>query len=219
MFRITKAEIFKHAYNMRGYKLATGVLDFVYPVFVKLTDSRGNVGWGEANPEQPFTIEDADGTIAALERLLPIVLKAEDPSPHIIDDRLSSERPEEDLMAKAAINVALMDLEGKRRGLPVALLLGDIIRSSMPVSHPLSCGTAEDDIPVIDEVLKQGYVHFMAKMGMPGYPVAGEIERVSKLKERYGDRITIKVDANTGWSREQAREFVDGVDNYPIFIE
>jgi muconate cycloisomerase len=219
MTRIIEAEIFKHAYNMRGYKLATGVIDFVYPVLLKLTDSDGRFGWGEANPEQPFTIEDADDTIAALRRLLPIVLMEEDQTPLHIDERLSNEGRDEDLMAKAAINVALMDLEGKRRGLPVAKLLGDVIRQSMPVSHPLGNGTAEDDIPIIDEVLKQRYVHFMLKMGMPEYSIAGEIERVAKLQKRYGDRITIKVDANTGWTREQALEFLKGVPNYPIFVE
>jgi muconate cycloisomerase len=217
--RIIKAEIFKHAYDMRGYKLATGVLDKVYPVLLKLTDSDRAFGWGEANPEQPFTVEDADDTIAALKRLLAIVMTEEDQSPIAVDQRLLRERPDKDLMAKGAINVALMDLEGKRRDLPVSALLGEIVRQSLPVSHPLSNGTADDDIPLIDRALSEGYVHFMLKMGMPGYPVSGEVERVARLQERYGNRITIKVDANTGWTREQAWEFLTGVSDYPIFVE
>lgn len=156
---------------------------------------------------------------AALERLLPIVMGEEDATPLRIHERLSKERPDEDLMAKAAINVALMDLEGKRRGVPVAELLGEVIRQSMPVSHPLNNGTADDDIPVIDEALKQGYFHFMLKMGMPEYSAAGEIERVAKLHEYYGDRIRIKVDANTGWTLEQAFEFLQGVGPHVIFVE
>lgn len=220
MSRVVRAEIFKIQYDLGGYKLSYGVLNEVFPVLLMLTDDDGRVGWGEANPQQPFTKEDADDVIAALrDRLLPIVLGETDAAPSRINDRLAQERPEEDLMAKGAINIALMDLEGKRLGVPVAQLLGTVIRRSLAVSHPLNNGTAEDDIGVIDAKLKDGYHHYMLKMGMPSYPVAGEIERVATLQERYGDRITIKVDANTGWSRDQAREFLDGVSDYPIFVE
>jgi len=220
MGKIIRAEIFKLKYDLSGYKLSYGTVYEAFPVLLILTDSEGRVGYGEANPERPFTKEDADDVIAALKnRLLPIVLREENVDPSHIEELLGQDEPDEDLMAKGAINIALMDLQGKRLGVPVAELLGKVVRRSLDVSHPLNNGTADDDIRIIDAKLKEGYRHYMLKMGMSAYPIAGEITRVTELQKRYGDSITIKVDANTGWSREQAREFLDGVPDYPIFVE
>ncbi|MFV3131246.1 enolase C-terminal domain-like protein [Niveispirillum sp. KHB5.9] len=221
MPRIIKADIFKHRYDLGGYKLSYGTLTDVFPVLLKLTGSDGNVGWGEANPQQPFTEESADDVIRVLkDELLPIVLGEEDPEPAHIDELLDQVQPEKHLLAKGAVSIALLDIKGRRLGTPVANLLGKVIRQSLPVSHPLNNGTAEDDIAVIDAKLKEGYIDFMLKMGSPSAAIPDEIKRVAILDERYGKSVRFKADANTGWTREQAAEFLAGVkDSLLFFVE
>ncbi|RVT93524.1 enolase C-terminal domain-like protein [Sphingomonas crocodyli] len=221
MPRIITADVFKLRYDLGGYKLSYGPLTDMFPVLLKLTDSDGNVGWGEANPQQPFTEEDADEVIQVLkDELLPILLAEQDCEPAEIDGLLDKVRPEKHLLAKGAVSIALLDIKGKRLGVPVANLLGQVIRTSLPVSHPLNNGTAEDDIAVVDAKLKEGYVDFMLKMGAPSSTIADEIKRVAILDERYGKSVRFKADANTGWTREQAAEFLAGVENSLLaFVE
>lgn len=221
MRRIITAEIFKHRYDLGGYKLSYGTLNDVYPVLLKLTDSDGHIGWGEANPQQPFTEEGADDVIAVLrDELLPIVLREEDPEPAHVDRLLDRVRPEKHLLAKGAVSIALLDIKGKRLGVPVAELLGPVARRSLAVSHPLNNGTAQDDIAVIDAKREEGYIDFMLKMGSPSAAIADEIERVATLDARYGKKVRFKADANTGWTREQAAEFLAGVkDSFLVFVE
>ena len=105
--------------------------------------------------------------------------------------------------------MALLDLLGKRLRVPVATLLGGALRTTLPVLWPLGNGTAEDDIRVIEERAAQGFASFMLKMGSA--PARDEVRRVATLEARYGARFTFIADANEGWSREQAREFLAGV--------
>ena len=210
MTPVVKAEIFKLRYTLSGYKLSYGIITEVFPILLRLQDRDGVVGWGEANPQQPFTDENADDVIRVLQSdLLPIVDSTEDPLPAAIDDLLDEIDPGKNLLAKGAVTIALLDIQAKRAAVPVAKLLGKPLRTSLQVSHPLNNGSVEDDIAVIDAKMKEGYVDYMLKMGTS--PIPQEIERVKALEKRYGDRVRFKADANTGWSRDQAREFLAGV--------
>ncbi|MGB3927598.1 MAG: enolase C-terminal domain-like protein [Sphingobium sp.] len=221
MSQVVEAEIFQMPYYLEGYKLSYGTITDVTAVLLKLTDRDGNVGWGEANALQPFTDESPAEVASVLrDELLPIVLSEEDAEPAAIDRLLDEIRPGHHLLAKGAISMALLDLQGKRMGVSVAELLGGAIRHSLQVSHPLNNGSFEDDVAVIDAKIPDGYVDFMLKMGSPDVAVSDEIKRVAALDERYGDRITFKADANAGWTLEQAQEFLAGVKNSRLaFVE
>jgi muconate cycloisomerase len=217
--RIVKAEVFLVPYTLPGYKLSFGTLTKIVAVLLKLTDSDGFVGWGEANALQPFTDENPAEVAQVLEHeLLPVVLTQLDAQPEHIDQLLDDIRPGQHLLAKGAVSMALLDARGRRLGVPVADLLGGAIRRSLQVSHPLNNGTFEDDIAVIDAKMADGYIDFMLKMGTS--PIPDEIKRVIALEERYGDSVRFKADPNAGWSREQAQEFLDGVKHSNLaFVE
>lgn len=210
MAPVVSAEVFEiEAAFVTPYKLSNGTMSTTQAVLLKLTDADGMVGWGEANPSESFTGESADDAMAALrDTLLPAVLACASPEPVGIDAELDALLPRQ-LCAKGAVSMALLDLLGKRLGVSVATLLGGKLRKSLPVLWPLSNGTAEDDIRVIDERLAQGFSSFMLKMGTSA--IRDEIERVARLEAHYGDRVGLIADANQGWSRDEAREFLAGV--------
>jgi muconate cycloisomerase len=191
------------------YKLAIGTVATTRAILLKLTDASGNEGWGEANPSVEFTGESCDDAVRALrESLLPAVLAARSPTPGSVDAELDSIEPRQ-LCAKGAVTMALLDLLGKQLRVPVATLLGGKLRDTLPVLWPLSNGTAEDDVRVIEEKLPLGFSSYMLKMGTSS--AQDEIRRVAQLEARYGDRVSFIADANQGWTIEQAREFLAGV--------
>lgn len=209
---IVAAQVFEvQAAFATPYKLskAYGTLASTRAVLLKLTDADGMQGWGEANPMQPFTTESPREAARTLkDTLLPALLTAEFHSPghadRVLDDLLADH-----LCAKGAVSMALLDLMGKRLNAPASTLLGGAIRVCLPVLWPLGTGTAEDDMAVIDERAAQGFSSFMLKMGSA--PPRDEIRRVAVLEARYGDRLALIADANQGWSRDEAHEFLAGV--------
>lgn len=207
MAPIASAEVFEiEAAFVTPYKLSFGTRTTTRAVMLKLTDADGAVGWGEADPSQPFTAESpADAAKALQETLLPAVLAADTLEPNAIDRMLDALLPDQ-LCAKGAVTMALLDLLGKRLRVPVSTLLGGALRPTLPVLWPLGNGTAEDDMRVIDERAAQGFASFMLKMGQA--PARDELRRVAALESRYGDRFKFIADVNEGWNREQAREFL-----------
>ncbi len=221
MLPIVAAELFEvEAAFATPYKLSKnyGTLAITRAVMLKLTDADGVEGWGEANPMQPFTAESPAEAAGVLRTtLLPALLRDANPEPGRIDALLDALLPDH-LCAKGAVSMALLDLMGKRLGVSVATLLGGALRDSLPVLWPLGSGSAEDDIRVIDERAAQGFATFMLKMGSA--PVADEVRRVAALEARYGARIKLIADANQGWSRVEAADFMAGVSGSRLaFVE
>ncbi len=219
MARVVAAEVFEiEAALVTPYKMTEGTLVSTSAVMLKLTDADGVVGWGEANPYDAFTGGTASDAVRALkDTLLPAVMASSAPTPGGIDAELDG-RLAGHLSAKGAVTMALLDILGKRLSVPVATLLGGALRKSLPVLWPLSNGTAEEDIRVIDERMAQGFSSFMLKMGTS--PIRSEIERVATLEARYGSGVTLIADANEGWNRKEAREFLEGVSgSHLAFLE
>jgi muconate cycloisomerase len=114
--------------------------------------------------------------------------------------------------------MALYDILGKTKDMPVYTLLGGLRHPKVPLLFGVSSGTPEQDIKTIEEQIDQGCRCFMLKMGT--LPVADEIKRVVAVRNRFGNEIKIIVDANQGWELVEALEFVDGVcDCRPDLIE
>jgi muconate cycloisomerase len=221
MARIAAAELFEIETTLTkpyGLSKTYGTLTSTRAVLLKLTDRDGAVGWGEANPMQPFTAESPREAAEVLrDVLLPVVLREQCPEPGRMEQQLDNLTPGH-LCARGAVSMALLDLLGKRLNASVATLLGGAVRASIPLIGPLGTGSAEDDVRIIEEMGSQGFSSFMIKMGAA--PVRDEIERVATLEARYGSRIKFVADANQGWTREEAREFLAGVSgSHLVFVE
>jgi len=196
------------------YKMAHGTFASSSAVLVKLTDCDGFEGWGEANPSEAFSGETSSGVARLLrDSLLPLVMTLSRPHPGYVDAVLDRHIAGNN-SAKGAISMALLDLLGKRVNLPAAALLGGALRDSLPVLWPLSNGAADDDREIIDQRAALGFTTFMVKMGSAS--PAHEIARLHQLYKHYGDRFQYIPDANQGWSRDDAREFVRGVKALPL---
>jgi len=200
------------------YKLSRlyGTLSTTTAIVVRLETKSGLVGWGEANPQPPFTEETPGGVMAALSDYLgPALIGLDGTNPNAamadMEATLSG-----NLSAKAAVDMALHDITGKAAGLPVHALLGGALRQSIDVLWPLGSGTHEEDFIVIDAKIAEGYRTFMAKMG--AQPVDVEIERMRVLTERYHPQVSFICDANQGWSESEALRFIQGVNSLPLAL-
>jgi len=167
-------------------------------IFVVTLESAGVRGIGEAAP-QAFYGENAmtvRGAVNAIGRLL-------DGDPLDVQRRLNEvgeelhERLRPHASVRAALDMALWDIRGKREGEPVWKLIGaDSARA------PLTSFTIGFDRPdVVDAKVDAAapYRILKVKVGIPG-----DLEILDRVMARSGK--TVRVDANEGWDLETAIE-------------
>src|SRR6266702_5001606 len=90
-------------------------------VWVRLTDTDGVEGWGEADPSRYYG-ETADTVLTVLQRLAPLLPR--DPFDLEAAEARFAEAVPKNGAARAALSAALHDLVGKRLGQPVWKLWG-----------------------------------------------------------------------------------------------
>ena len=177
-------------------------------VWVRLTDSNGVEGWGEADPSSYYG-ETADTVLAALRRL----------ELHLPDDPFQLERAEVrlfevapgDRAARAALSAALHDLVGKRLGQPVWRLWG-----LDPARAPQSSFTIGLDTPerMRDKVAEAAeYPILKIKLGT---------DRDEAILRAIRDATPkpLRVDANAGWTRERASRMLPVLREFGVeFVE
>lgn len=172
-------------------------------LIVKILDDDGSAGWGEtpAIPtwggagmryygETPETARHLihDYLWPAIEGAEPTDIE----SIHASMDAAAKGNP----YAKAALDIAVYDLAGRNLGVPVAALLGGRFRDRIPVCHSL--GIMDDD-PALDEAeqaVSEGIRTIKIKTGVDA---VRDVRLVRKLRERLGDEVALRVDANEGY--------------------
>ncbi|CAN7352521.1 muconate/chloromuconate family cycloisomerase [Bosea sp. LjRoot9] len=105
--------------------------------------------------------------------------------------------------AKCAVETALIDVLGKRIGLPASEFLGGRCHDRLPVAWTLASGDTGQDIAEAEEMLaKRRHNIFKLKIGR-GDP-RQNIAHVAAIKAALGDRASVRVDVNQAWSEATA---------------
>ena len=144
----------------------------------------GVVGYGEAAPFEPY-----DGV--PLEQVL---------------DALSNgvEGPPQ---ARAAEEMARLDLEARRAGRPV----GEPGAEAIAVNLTLPAGPPDEVAERAEEGVHEGFSCFKLKVGLPD-----DAERVAAVREAIGPWPALRVDANGAWDVDEAVTMIDELAPYDL---
>jgi len=188
----------------RPVRMASEVVSAAENVLVRLETAEGLVGWGEAASAPTMTGETVASMVREIEAVAPRLSDTEDA--HAI---LRGTPPG----AAAAIDIALHDATGKAVGKPVHALLGSERRASMPLMWTLA-----GDIAEARERFAAGYRVFKIKIGI-GDPAVDATRTAAICAELRGADM-ICADANQGWTRAQAIDYVRAVQGLGLaFVE
>jgi L-alanine-DL-glutamate epimerase-like enolase superfamily enzyme len=106
--------------------------------------------------------------------------------------------------AKAAVEMALHDIVGRALDVPVYELLGGRVRDSIVLSMSISIGDIPHMVDQARDYVARGFRGVKVKVGLdPDHDVAA----VQAIRAAVGPRVTVRVDANMGWS--SARQALD----------
>lgn len=112
------------------------------------------------------------------------------------------------LYAKAAIEMALFDLQGKLANVPVYNLLGGRTRQGVAIAHMIGIMSEAEAIDEARKAHGDGCTAFQVK-------ATGELDRdttvVRALRSALGDNVTLRVDPNQGYHGLGAKAAVHAV--------
>ena len=118
------------------------------------------------------------------------------------------------LYAQAAIGDALYDLIGKLLNVPIHGLLGGRCRDRVRVGAVLSIKpTVEELLDSAQGFFDRGFRHLGLKIGIDS---TADLRNVAALRERFGDDIVLRVDANAGMNYDAARRLLKKMEPFDI---
>ncbi|MCV0428370.1 MAG: mandelate racemase/muconate lactonizing enzyme family protein [Roseibium sp.] len=217
--KIKSIEIFRHDLPVKNgpYKMANAEVWSLQTTLVKVTADNGLTGWGETCPVGPTYAEaHALGAQAALREIAPHLI-GEDIEPLMVN-RAMHARLNGHSYAKAAIDIAVYDLLGKRFDVPVSVLLGGGRVEEVPSYFATGVGVPDDIARIAAEKCSEGYKRLQIKMG--GRPVAIDIETIRKVWEKIaGKGVKLAVDGNRGWTTRDALRVSRECPDIPFVME
>ena len=166
------------------------------------------VGWGEAASAPTMTGETVESMMAAIAYLTPVV-QGRDPEDIAGASAAMNGRMYGNQAAKAAIEIALHDLVGRATGRPAFALLGGKVRGRIPVLGVISNAETAADLRAAAAMKAGGYTAFKIKVGVDRPLI--DAERTRRVCEALGPGLLISADANTGWSAEEAVQYVRAI--------
>lgn len=186
---------------------ATGELRSADHVLVRVHTDEGLIGIGEAVARPMIYGESQASIVAAIRAWCGPALVGLDPfAVETAHDTLAQVVANN--TAKAALDIALHDIRGKAVGQPLWRLLGGTSRR-MRVTRMLTMGEPTE---VADEARaaaeQEGITAFKVKVGVD---LRTDAARVVAVRRAVGDDATIYVDANHGYTAEQAFEALEAI--------
>jgi len=174
------------------FATARGVVAARDLLLLRLEDDGGAVGHGEAAPFEAYDGVPIDSIARAL-----------------VDADVSADGCSRDLPphARAAVEMALLDLHARRDGRPV----GEPGAEAIAVNRTLGAGPPAEVAERARAGVRAGFSCFKLKVGLPD-----DEERVAAVREAIGPWPALRLDANGSWTADEAIRTMSALSAYDI---
>jgi L-Ala-D/L-Glu epimerase len=199
--KIARVEVFGVAVPLvgSGFRNAYVTKTVQKSALVRLTSANGAVGLGNIDPSPGYSIETIDESLRALRGTLSgAVLGMDALNVHAVLERLDG-CVSGFLDAKAAIEMACVDLASRVSRVPVSTYLGGAVRDEFLFNAWI--GILEPDAAAAEarKWFERGFRSAKIKVGGD---IEADRERVKAVREAVGKGMALRIDANAGYDVE-----------------
>lgn len=189
--------------NAKPYTIAFKTVDEVRNAFVEITLDNGVAGIGSGNPSEYVVGESFAQCLEALQEKNLQFLNGRDIREfHQLTYEVWQTFPKNP-SARAALDIALYDAFTKYLDVPLVKFLGQKIKS-LPTSNTIGIKNADETLKEAHDFFQRGFRILKVKLGKD---LEEDIERLRKLREHFGDRVVIRIDANQGYTVDDTIAF------------
>ena len=209
---VTHVEIFRFNIPFTT-PVATSLGTFTHAasLLVRVHSSDGLYGTGESSPIGAITGESQDTSLAASQVLADGLIGKD---PYEIEARLAemSGSFHHASATRAAYDLALYDLLGKKANLPLYALLGGQKRTILTdITLPMVAPEAMAALAV--EYVSQGYQALKLKLGTSKQE---DVARVRAIRLAVGPGVALRLDANQAWDYPTAAGILRALETFDI---
>ena len=180
--------------------------DRAQTLVVRIEAANGLAGWGEASAAPTMTGDLLPGMAAAVREHLGPLLTGRNALDRARLGRELGHALIGNTGAKAACDLALLDLAGRHLGVSAVELLGGPVRDAVLTMCLLGNPDVAQDITDARKYRAQGYNCFKLKVGVKR--VEEEIEAAAAVRAAIGPEPMLCADANMGLTFADARRYV-----------
>jgi L-Ala-D/L-Glu epimerase len=210
---ISKVELYKLFVPLKEpFVISLGPILNAENVLVILHTSEGITGFGECSPFMSINGESVD-TCFAVGQYFAKLFKGKDAL--AIEQRID----EMDRLIygnssiKSAFDMALYDIASQYAGMPLYKFLGGTNTKTIITDYTVSIGDPEKMAADAVKIKQEGYPAIKIKLGKNGKT---DVLRIKAIREAVGNEIPLRIDANQGWSVEEAITTLKALSQFDI---
>jgi o-succinylbenzoate synthase len=210
--RIERIEVFPVWIKLvKPFIISLGRVDYAENVFIRITTQSGITGYGECCPFRTINGESSE-TAVIVAGYLKEALAGMDPA----DLETCISRMDEAIYGnrsvKSAFDMALYDISARLEDKPLYEFLGGT-RRQLETDYTVSLGTEEAMVVQALEIVRQGFGAVKVKVGRGKEEDLGRIRAIRKAID---PAIPMRLDANQGWSVDEAIGVLSELDGMNI---
>jgi muconate cycloisomerase len=212
--KIERVEVFGVAMPLVGeYKNAYLSKSMVKSAVVRITATGGAVGVGNIDPTPGYSKESIEASLKMLEgRLAALVIGMDPTNVHRILETIEP-AVEGYLDAKAAIEMACVDLSARVAGVPVYTYLGGAVKDRLLFNAWIGILPPEE---AAAETLGWKQKGFRSAKVKVGGNIEADRDRIAAIREAVGPDFHIRIDANAGYDADTSIRLAKMVAPYKL---
>jgi L-Ala-D/L-Glu epimerase len=209
--KISKIKIYKYSIPMHPFTIATGTMEYAQNILIKVVINDAIIGIGECSAF-PMIVGETQNTCYEMAKDFAKIW--------IGKEALDIEKRMNELhlftagnsTIKSAFDMALYDIAAQEAKLPLYEFLGGI-KKDMLTDITVGINTPAIMAAQAKAFVDNGATILKIKLGKD---VATDVQRMKTIRESIGNNIKIRIDANQGWSVEDATSALAQLGEYNI---
>lgn len=198
--KIERVEVFGVAVPLVGeYRNAYRAKTIQKSAIVRITATGGAVGLGNVDPSPGYSKESIEDSLRVLEtKLAPAVAGMDPVNVHRVLQRIEP-AVQGFLDAKAAIEMACVDLAARVAGMPVHAYLGGAVKERLLFNAWIGILPPDE---AAQETLGWKQKGFRSAKIKVGGGIEADRDRVKAIREAVGPEFNLRIDANAGYDAD-----------------
>jgi len=208
---IEKIKIYKYSIPMHPFSIATGTMHFAQNTLIKVFTDSSVIGIGECSAF-PMIVGETQNTCYEMAKDFAALWKGKDALN--IEERLNDLHSftAGNSTIKSAFDMALYDIAAQHKGQPLYQFLGGT-KKEMLTDITVGIGTSETMAAQAKAFVENGATILKIKLGKNAID---DVLRIKAIRTTVGKNCKIRIDANQGWSFDDAKNALVQLAEYDI---
>ncbi len=211
--KISQIEIYKSPIKLKEpFVISLGHFEYAENIIVIIKTDKGISGFGECSPFMTINGESMN-TCYIVAQYLAKNLIGKNPQ-HIEEcSKLMDAVIYGNTSIKSAFDIALHDICAQHAGLPLFRFLSGDNKKTIVTDYTVSIGDANKMASDAQKIKDNGFQVIKVKLGESKHK---DVERIQLIRKKIGATIPIRIDANQGWTTEEAIQTLTELAPYNI---